>query len=135
MRGRKNQPTEIKRLKGVRSSRINNNEPVFDDADPASPPKNFPADAKSFWKEVYPMLLEKNVLKKTDLPAFRTLCLAYADCQKLRSTAKLKAFMSCASEFGLTPSSRGRLTGGDAKPGASAIKEFLIKGFRHGARS
>lgn len=135
MRGRKNQPTELKRLKGVRASRINSAEPVFDNAEQMNPPKGFPAEAKSFWKEVYPMLLEKNVLKKTDLPAFRLLCLAYADAQKLRSTAKLKTFWSGASEFGLTPSSRSRLVGVDPRAGKSAIKDFMLRGFRHGAGS
>lgn len=133
MRGRKPQPTNLKTLKGVRASRINKNEPAFEKAEFAPPPKNFTSDAKKFWNEVYPMLLEKDVLKKTDIPAFRVLCQAYSDTQVLRSTAKLKTFMSCAAEFGLTPSSRSRLTGGVDPKAGSAIKDFLLKGFRNGS--
>jgi len=133
MRGRKPQPTNLKTLKGVRSSRINKNEPAFEKAELTIPPKNWPTAAKDFWKEIYPALLEKNVLTKVDLPAFRTLCLAYSDSVALGSTAKRRVFMAYASEFGLTPSSRSRLSGSDAGKAGSAIKDFLLRGFRNGS--
>lgn len=134
--GPKPKPNAIKQFQG--SQHYNNSEPnikkltVFPD-----PPKQINKNGKDFWWEYGPALAEAGVLKVTDLPAFEMLCFWYGVYSiargKIGATGKgliykaedsnyeqqsaqynickqaIKEFKSLATEFGLTPSSRGML--------------------------
>lgn len=141
MRGRKPEPTHVKKAKGVRPSRINEHEPEFPIGS-TRPPDSVKAEpyALKEWHRIVPLLRETDLYKESDRTALEVFCVTYAEWRRavayLRrngrtvitpkgyvqqrpevgiasQTAKLvKDF--CA-EFGLTPSSRSRVKAGKAK--------------------
>ena len=133
--GIKPKPTSLKLLDGIeRNNRINNNEPK-----PGNPSLECPDwlndDAKRIWNKYALVLKDIGVFKQTDEIAFATLCQEsgrYVELQKIingkgyttsniRNGDKaipemamarecLKNIRALMVEFGLTPSSRSRIS-------------------------
>lgn len=145
IKGRKPKPTSLKIMEGNPGKRpLNENEPK---PLPIAPeyPEELSTKAKEIWKRLYPELEMLGLLTIIDEMAFAGLCQNYAiyletekfleengrvmktrrGAIKTRSEVYIsnnalnfvKAF---ATEFGLTPSSRGRIS----LPGGTLDKEF-----------
>jgi P27 family predicted phage terminase small subunit len=138
----------VKKLRGTdRKDRTNEAEPEFD-ASSVLPPDELEGDALACWRDTAPMLLRAGVLRESDRRALEMLCrewAVYREAQrKVDSSGMLvkapsgypmqnpyitianKAFrnaQSMMSEFGLTPSSRTRVSsdrGGGGLPPAKS---------------
>lgn len=159
MRGRKPEPNELKRLKGVRASRINEAAPDLPTDSSPTPPAHLGNYAKQKWDELYPELSKAKVLKVTDRDVLEIYCEAYQDYrdaqEALRGKKKIivthnKALQLAPEmsmklramnimhklevELGITPSSRGRMVAeAPAKPGGG-IKDFMRKGLNNGQK-
>lgn len=134
-RGRKPKPTGLKKLEGIRTSRINLNEP-----EPGSGKVTCPSflskEAKAEWRRIAPELTRLGLLTPLDRAAFAAYCQSYAHWVKAEtllldkgvlvkgakgqiiaspllwiSTSAMKQMLKFGVEFGLTPSSRSRLVG------------------------
>lgn len=149
MRGRKPKPDEVKRLAGNPGKRKLAPPEVLPPAEEAAP-EHLIGIAKDKWDELAPALCLRGVLKKTDRDALEAYCEAYATWRNARAEmfddegkpvsltvetpngalqqhpiiSVIKqaqdSMRAWASELGLTPSSRGRVTGdgdGEGKGG------------------
>jgi len=84
-------PTAVKKLKGVRPARINQNEPH-----PLPASANIPAGwgvgmsegAKKFWKRNAQRLVDQGLLTEIDLNTFRVLCETWSDWVRARKELK-----------------------------------------------
>ena len=84
-------PTALKKLKGVRPARINQNEPH-----PLPASANLPAGwgaqmsqaAKGFWKRNAQRLVDQGLLTEIDLNTFRVLCETWSDWVRARKELK-----------------------------------------------
>ena len=84
-------PTAVKKLKGVRPARINQNEPQ-----PLPASANIPAGwgasmsdvAKRFWKRNGQKLVDQGLLTEIDLNTFRVLCEIWGDWVNIRRLLK-----------------------------------------------
>uniref|UniRef100_A0A6M3KE66 Putative terminase n=1 Tax=viral metagenome TaxID=1070528 RepID=A0A6M3KE66_9ZZZZ len=131
MRGRKTKPTHLKIVTGNPGHRpLNENEPQPAKVMPECP-SHLDTGAKKEWKRVAPMLFQIGVLSEIDGTMLATYCQLYSDWVKVSKEKKKKDFelvnggrqnslmliqaalvkdiRSMCSEFGMTPSSRGRL--------------------------
>lgn len=135
--GRKPKPAELKLLTGNPGKRAVRRaaESVPQRKRAPSPPVWLPEDGQEEWRRVAPLLLAMRVLRDTDLTALAVYCEAYARFREARkeldengglttdtgtgsikthpsvtvlnqAVAQMRAFMV---EFGMTPSSRGRV--------------------------
>jgi P27 family predicted phage terminase small subunit len=129
-------PTALKILKGVDKSRINFNEPKAAAILP-EPPSHLDAVAKAKWRQLAPVLYNMGVLTEADIEAFTMMCSCHAKmmkCEKelkkdglvyfskvLNTTTKTnphwqiylqlsKHLEVLYAHFGMTPSSRSRIT-------------------------
>ena len=140
-RGRKPKPTELRLLEGVpgHSRPINENEPKPPKTLVLRPPAWMMPEAKKCWKKYAPILNDMGVITEVDIPAFEGFCQSYAMWKAAQqdimifgmttvtksgyeqqrpavaiAQQNLKSMQSFATEFGLTPSSRSRITTGAA---------------------
>jgi phage terminase small subunit len=127
-------PTALKLLEGTaRPDRLNPNEPEFDLAS-GSPPSWLPKKAKEVWQERAVVLLERKVLTEADVELFAKYCIIAAKTRlmaKATKTDKVRQFLQLAQqerllaiEFGLTPASRGRVSGDNSKPPKNPWEKF-----------
>lgn len=135
MRGQKPKPTRLKKLEGVRTSRINENEPEPGPGK-VTCPGFLSKEAKAEWRRIAPELTRLGLLTPIDRAAFAAYCASYARWAKVEmklldkgvlvkgakgqiitspllwiSTSAMKQMLKFGVEFGLTPSSRSRLVG------------------------
>ena len=134
-RGPKPKPTKLKKLEGVRTDRINENEPQ-PGAGKVTCPGFLSKEAKAEWRRIAPELTRLGLLTPLDRAAFAAYCESYARWVRAEillekgivvrgskgqmivsplvwiSTSASKMMLKFAIEFGLTPSSRSRLVGG-----------------------
>lgn len=132
-------PTALKILKGVRPARINYNEPKAKSHSGVLPSgwgAWMSPGAKRFWKRYAPMLSELGVLKETDLPALRMTAELWSKWVRLTNkvnNGKLEPddelrylrilnnvetqMLRYIQQFGMTASSRGRISIGDRPEG------------------
>ncbi len=116
-KGRKKIPTALNILNGNPGKRpINGDEPQPDRTPPAMPAW-LTAEAKREWKRVAPELERLGLLTCVDGTALASYCQSYARYIKadkegrVNEACKHLAFVKAfCVEFGLTPSSRGRMT-------------------------
>jgi len=134
-RGPKPKPTNLKKLEGVRTDRINDNEPE-PQLGRVTCPSFLSKEAKAEWKRIAPELIRLGLLTPVDRAAFAGYCQAYGRWVKAErlllekgvlvsgnkgqliaspllwiSTSAAKNMLRFGVEFGLTPSSRSRLVG------------------------
>ena len=131
--GRKAKPTALRLIEGNREHRpINGNEPKPSPIAP-QPPEYLSAKALEVWNDLSPKLERLGILTEIDSLAFTALCIEWAEYVKLRTMGgeSIQTFESGAKqvapeisishkcltqllklfgEFGLTPSSRSRLS-------------------------
>jgi len=132
--GRKPKPTAIKRLAGNPGKRPLNDREPRPEVPSARTPRGISAGAGKFWRGLARDLIEMGVLRVTDVPAFLLMAEHYSiaraaaeaidkdgltvvdenKCQRKHPLLQVlrdnsTAYRLYASEFGLTPSSRGRL--------------------------
>jgi P27 family predicted phage terminase small subunit len=146
---RKPTPSAVKRLTG--SDRVNEAAPKFD-ALPADtkPPAVLGRVGRQLWRDLVPLLVSRQLLTPADVALFLHACLSYEfaieAAQRLRSEGatrldengierknpnfqlwrdSLATFNRIASEFGLSPSSRERLSIADA--GLDEYDLYLLK--------
>ena len=138
MKGRIPEPTKLKLLKGVRSSRINQKEPkpkIASSNIPQGWSNRMSDGAKRFWKRHAPILKEQGLLTELDLSSFRILCELYSSYIQImniinkkglvgedaggyireRPEVKIKAelekrYLSYMQQFGLSPASRTKVS-------------------------
>lgn len=133
--GRKPLPTRIKKLKGSDPRYINEHEPQPAPADPGVPRGRLNDEAKWIWRKLAPGLAETGILREWDLPAMELMCTHFAfavEAGRILNEEGLSTvderglprkhpllqiwrensrdFLRYGTEFGLTPSSRSRLT-------------------------
>ena len=151
MRGRKPKPSHLKILQGTaRRDRTNTNEPVFKKLTVMRPPTWLSPEAKKSFKVLAKMLTEAGVLQVSDKMVLSLLCEQYqtflaADkivkaegmhytmpggqmrvhpAVKIRHDAQ-QQIRQFAVEFGLTPSSRSRVSVTDVTGSKDPLEEFL----------
>ena len=135
MRGRKPKPTAKKRLEGNPGKRkLNKAEPLFA-ADDSKPPRVLNAAGQDEWKRLAPILRLQRLLTEADYALFAAYCDAFGRWheanEKLRASSlilktvdgnliqnpyvanvnrAIEQMVKIAAEFGLTPSSRTRIS-------------------------
>lgn len=135
-RGRKPKPTTLKELAGNPGNRpLNQDEPQPEPAIGASVPYRMLPKARRFWKDNASRLTQLGLLSEIDLPAFQLMATHFAVAVDAAELIKAQgmitederglprkhpalqvlrdnsaAFRTYASEFGMTPSARSRVT-------------------------
>ena len=159
--GRKPKPTHLKLLEGKPGHRaLNEDEPQPDAlADPPPPPTHLSGEARAKWVEMIPRLMEHDMISEVDLDAFSAYCQAFGRWVGAESyVAKQgdvliapsgfpiqnpylaianKAMEQIAKfgvEFGLTPSSRSRVSSSSKKKKTNPFLE-LIRGSKQKTRA
>ena len=151
-RGRKPKPTALKLLEGNPGKRVlNMNEPK-----PAGIPicpDWLEDEAKAEWERTGKILEEMGMLTETDMVAFAGYCQAYARWREAEeflsqhgsivrtpngylqqvpqvsiAQTNLKIVLKFCEQFGLTPSSRSRITANDSKAETNDEMEKLLRG-------
>ena len=153
MKGRKPRPTNIKRLEGVRTDRINENEPEPGPGK-VTCPSFLSKKAKAEWRRIAPELTRLGLLTPVDRAAFAAYCQTYGRWVEVEtlllnkgvlvkgakgqiitspllwiSTSAMKQMLKFGVEFGLTPSSRSRLVG--TAPGERDPLDELLRTTRN----
>lgn len=121
--GRKPQPDAVKAAKGeTRPSRQSGEVvdfPVIDNTVP-DPPEWMEKHGVELWNRITPLLYNQRILTEADLPALETMCALHHTVHKqLRAgmqptAAEISQLRMYYSEFGLTPSSRTRVSASGA---------------------
>jgi phage terminase small subunit len=123
-KGRRPEPTELKRLRGNPGKRRLN------DSEPKSPsslgpaPKWMSAEAKDRWKLVGQQLLNVGVLTELDHTLLEVLCVTYSQWRNGDKGAARELRMQLV-EFGMTPSSRSKLVVSSDKQEQDEFEQFL----------
>lgn len=144
MRGKKPLPTDLKIVKGTdRPDRINKNEPK-PAADNIKPPRGLSAEARKQWRVISKQLIDAGMITNIDVSALAMYCETYVIWRKeidyihehgtmlgdKRSPRlinaehafdKLKAMLV---EFGMTPSSRTRVSSSVEKDSENPFAKF-----------
>jgi len=152
MAGRKRKPTKLKLLAGNPGHRpLPQDEPQpeqFEKFPPA--PRHLGKDAKKFWRRRGPGLARCGIFTTIDYEAFATCCQWYgrwveAERALAKSTLLIKTkdgniiqnpllgianraaveFRKCCTEFGMTPSSRARITATAPREQENPYEAFL----------
>jgi phage terminase small subunit len=125
MRGRKPKPTALKILEGCRKDAINHQEPPYVPAS-TEPPGWLRGLAREHWDELAPLLGRLRVLGETDRPGLALLCHEYGRWRDDDTNASKDRYVRLLIEYGMTPSSRGRIKAAPEKP-KDELQNFLEK--------
>ena len=152
-RGRKPKPTALKELEGNPGKRpLNKKEPKPKKKAPRCP-SWLEKDAKKEWKRMSKKLESLGILTEVDLAAFSGYCQAYARWKEAEefitqhgsiirtpngylqqvpqvsiAQTNMKILLRFCEQFGLTPSSRSRITAGEGKTESTDEMEKLLRG-------
>jgi P27 family predicted phage terminase small subunit len=164
-RGRLPKPSHLKLLQGKPGHRpLNENEPqpeVLDET--PAPPEHLSVLARAEWERVYPMLVRNRLVTEADLSALSAYCQAYGRWQEAESeiakqglvfivpgsgypiqnpylaiaNKALEQMRQFLTEFGMTPSSRSRVSKSGTGTGATKKNKFaqLASGTKSKKRS
>jgi P27 family predicted phage terminase small subunit len=136
MKGRKPIATNVHMINGNPSKKnLNTNEPQYEDYDISNPPDYLTGKALEYWETHAPELSAAGVLTIADAYSFAALCSKYGDWREYETEKKnspnlirtpsgyvqqnpyismankaYELFCKLLPEFGLTPSSRSRLS-------------------------
>ena len=154
IKGRKPLPNAIKKITGVRKSRIKN-EPKMPKLRDSDAPDYLDELGKEKWNQLYPILKRTGVLLATDADILAVCCDAYSTWRKAnkelhlavsleietpnggRQQAPIVAternarltYMRALTELGLTPSSRARLNvASDETPELAELNAMIRQG-------
>ena len=143
--GRPPKPTALKLIQGNPGKRpLNDMEPVAGPLLDMKPPTWLDATGRKLWREMAPVIAGMGLLTEADAPAFGLLCQAFSryraaqlalrgvkpDDENYRAVAitleKAEAsFRLIAGEFGMTPTSRARLSVGKSQDDIDPMEELL----------
>lgn len=152
-RGRKPKPTALKVLEGNPGKRpLNDREPVPPKGTLKCPAWLLP-EAKKEWKRLAPALEAMGVLTMADLTAFEGYCQAYARWKEAEAfitqhgsifqtpsgyvqqvpqvsiaQTNMKIMLKFCEQFGLTPSARSRIVGGENSDEEDEMEKLLEGG-------
>ena len=152
-RGRKPKPTGLKELEGNPGGRpLNKNEPKPNKKAPRCP-FWLEEEAKKEWKRIGKVLERMGLLTEMDMAAFAGYCQAYARWKEAEefitqhgtmvrtpngylqqvpqvsiAQTNQKIMLKFCEQFGLTPSARSRIVGGDGAPDPADEMEQLLGG-------
>ena len=152
-RGRKPKPTALKILEGNPGKRLlNENEPIPPKGNIKCPTWLLP-EAKKEWKRLAPSLEAMGVLTMADLTAFEGYCQAYARWKEAEAfitqhgsifqtpsgyvqqvpqvsiaQTNMKIMLKFCEQFGLTPSARSRIVGGENSDEEDEMEKLLEGG-------
>ena len=152
-RGRKPKPTALKALEGNPGGRpLNFNEPSPGKKAPRCPGW-LEDEAKKEWKRMGKILEQMGLLTEMDMAAFAGYCQAYARWKEAEefitqhgtmvrtpngylqqvpqvsiAQTNQKIMLKFCEQFGLTPSARSRIVGGDGAPDPADEMEQLLGG-------
>lgn len=123
-RGRKRTPKNLKVLAGTdRPDRDVPDAPEFDLLEEfPDPPLHLNTDGVEMWNRLGPQLVNARVLQVVDLYALEHLCATWQMVRKKIkaemevTAAENNAMKALFAEFGMTPASRSKVSGGDKKP-------------------
>lgn len=150
--GRKPKPTHLKILAGKPGHRpLNESEPQPDLLEEApEPPSHLSGEARAYWAEIVPKLIRNNLLSEIDVGTLAAYCQAYGRWVVAESmVAKqgdvlispsgfpiqnpylavankaMEQMIKRETEFGMTPSSRSRVSTTDAKKKANRFLSLV----------
>lgn len=152
-RGRKPKPTALKMLEGNPGGRpLNEAEPKPQKKAPRCPPW-LEDEAKREWKRMAKVLEQMGLLTEMDMAAFAGYCQAYARWKEAEefltqhgsmvrtpngylqqvpqvsiAQTNMKIMLKFCEQFGLTPSARSRIVGGEAVADPADDMELLLGG-------
>ena len=130
-------PTALRRQRGNPSGRPYNPREPMPAPGLGAPPATLSEGARAVWLELAPGLEASGVGTQVDRPAFELLVDAIAEYRQMKGRSEHAAFAAGAakraarllSEFGMTPSSRARVTA------APVVSPLAAKYFSHFART
>nr|DAT96168.1 MAG TPA: terminase small subunit [Caudoviricetes sp.] len=152
-RGRKPKPTALKMLEGNPGGRpLNEAEPTPQKKAPRCPPW-LEDEAKREWKRMAKVLEQMGLLTEMDMAAFAGYCQAYARWKEAEefltqhgsmvrtpngylqqvpqvsiAQTNMKIMLKFCEQFGLTPSARSRIVGGEGAANPADDMELLLGG-------
>lgn len=152
-RGRKPKPTALKMLEGNPGGRpLNEAEPKPQKKAPRCPPW-LEDEAKREWKRMAKVLEQMGLLTEMDMAAFAGYCQAYARWKEAEefltqhgsmvrtpngylqqvpqvsiAQTNMKIMLKFCEQFGLTPSARSRIVGGEGAAAPADDMELLLGG-------
>ena len=152
-RGRKPKPTALKMLEGNPGGRpLNEAEPKPQKKAPRCPTW-LEDEAKREWKRMAKVLEQLGLLTEMDMAAFAGYCQAYARWKEAEefltqhgsmvrtpngylqqvpqvsiAQTNMKIMLKFCEQFGLTPSARSRIVGGEGAPDPADEMELLLGG-------
>jgi len=152
-RGRKPKPTALKMLEGNPGGRpLNEAEPKPQKKAPRCP-SWLEDEAKREWKRMAKVLEQMGLLTEMDMAAFAGYCQAYARWKEAEefltqhgsmvrtpngylqqvpqvsiAQTNMKIMLKFCEQFGLTPSARSRIVGGEGAAGPADDMELLLGG-------
>ena len=152
-RGRKPQPTALKMLEGNPGGRpVNTNEPKPEKKAPRCP-SWLEDEAKKEWKRMAKVLEQMGLLTEMDMAAFAGYCQAYARWKEAEefltqhgsmvrtpngylqqvpqvsiAQTNMKIMLKFCEQFGLTPSARSRIVGGENTDEEDEMEKLLEGG-------
>lgn len=154
-KGRKPKPTNLKVLEGNPGKRALNKREPAPKAKLPTCPKWLEPEAKKEWTRMGKKLLNLGVLSEIDTAAFAGYCQAFARWKEAEefislhgtifktpsgyiqqvpqvaiAKSYLKIMQGFCSEFGLTPSSRSRVSANDASDSGTDPMEAILRGRR-----
>lgn len=152
MRGRKPKPTELKRLQGNPGGRALNKHEPKPALEAPTAPSHLDAGAKREWRRIVPLLVKLRLLSKIDRAALAIYCQAVSRMEmaqkKIAEEGEVttapsgypvqspylaiynkaaEQVVKIAAEFGLTPSSRSRISVPGAESGPAPGEDELAK--------
>jgi len=71
--------------------------PKIDKNHPVAPPDDIPKEAQELWNEVMPWLTEVNAVQVIDLPSVKSMCIAYAQAERLRKVLDEQGYFTLGS--------------------------------------
>lgn len=132
--GRPRKPTAIKRAQGTaRADRLNALEPIVAPMLIGAAPDRLPALVRMVWDTLAPEVNALRVASTGDLFAFERMCFAAAasieayqnpDAKIGERVAADKNLLIWLSMFGLTPSTRSKVSAIGSAPGSDPLDEF-----------
>ena len=123
IRGRKPRSAAQKRLEGNPGKRPIQREPDFAGGEKLAPPRRFTvrSEERREWDRIVPELVRCGIAKAVHQGLLEKICEFYADALELRKRGDLtgarlmaESYRKALSEFGLTPTSAGRVGGATA---------------------
>jgi hypothetical protein len=128
-------PDSLKAIRGtLKKSRVNQAQPKLDPAFLPPPPDDLAADEKAVWIRLAAVIDPMRVATAADVECFAVLVYSVALAHRIRKSRKAgtvekvtawKHARSAMTDFGISPSSRAKVSAAPASSKADPLAEFL----------